>query len=233
MKDIAQFIQKFKSSWNEDTAKVTEDTAINLALYTAKQQERMARAGIPKRYQCCTFEAMAGCGIPPKLAENFAVAKAYALDLERQIDSGHGLLLTGPCGQLKTSMACAIAIEALNHHHSAFFVSMPELLGKLLQEPQDGRFLEKVRCRDVVILDDLGMEYQSKKSDWMKGQVDSIITYRYNEMKPTIITTNLNADQIIRRYDTRLFDRLRDSCYAIISSGESVRETLNTKEDNE
>ena len=101
---------------------------------------------------------------------------------------------------------------------------------KLLQDTKDGTFLSKVRERDVVILDDLGMEYQSKKSDWMKGQVDAIITHRYNELKPTIITTNLDADQIIKRYDTRFFDRLRDSCYAVISGGESVRGTLNPEE---
>ena len=231
MKSIEQIIQNFRAGWNAETAKASEETAKQLAIETAKRQERILRAGIPKRYQWCTFDAIASCGIPPKLAENFAVAKAYAIDLERQMAAGHGLLLTGPCGQLKTTMACAIAIKALESHHSAFFVSMPELLNRLLQEPQDGSFLAKVRDREIVILDDLGMEYQSKKNDWMKGQVDSIITYRYNELKPTIITTNLGADQIIRRYDTRFFDRLRDSCYAIISSGDSVRETLNTKEE--
>jgi DNA replication protein DnaC len=230
MKGIERIIQDFRAGWNAELAEPKEQSE-RLAIEAAKRQERILRAGIPKRYQWCTFKAIKEHGIPPKLAENYAIAKAYSIDLERQMQAGHGLLLTGPCGQLKTTMACAIALKAIASHHSAFFVSMPELLNRLLQEPQDGSFLAKVRDRELVILDDLGMEYQSKKSDWMKGQVDSIITYRYNELKPTIITTNLGADQIIQRYDTRFFDRLRDSCYAIISGGDSTRETLNTKEE--
>ena len=78
---------------------------------------------------------------------------------------------------------------------------------RLLQDPQDGTFLAKVRDRDIVILDDLGMEYQSKKSDWMKGQVDAIITHRYNELKPTIITTNLPLQP--RQGDTTRANRPR------------------------
>ena len=229
--DVKKALADFTAAWSSDYLKVDDENSKQVAIARAmKAQEKIARSGIPKRYRWCTFQAIAERGVPAKLAENFAVAKAYAIDLENQLQAGHGLLMTGPCGQLKTTMACAIALAAIKEKKSVFFVSMPELLTKLLQDPQDGTFLSKVRERDVVILDDLGMEYQSKKSDWMKGQVDAIITHRYNELKPTIITTNLDADQIIKRYDTRFFDRLRDSCYAVISGGESVRGTLNTEE---
>lgn len=164
--DVKKALADFTAAWSSDYLKVDDENSKQVAIARAmKAQEKIARSGIPKRYRWCTFQAIAERGVPAKLAENFAVAKAYALDLENQLQAGHGLLMTGPCGQLKTTMACAIALAAIKKHKSVFFVSMPELLTKLLQDPQDGTFLSKIRDRDVVILDDLGMEYQSKKSD--------------------------------------------------------------------
>ena len=122
--DVKKALADFTAAWSSDYLQVDDENSKQVAIARAmKAQEKIARSGIPKRYRWCNFQAIAERGVPDKLAENFAVAKAYALDLENQLQAGHGLLMTGPCGQLKTTMACAIQEERLDegaggcHHH--------------------------------------------------------------------------------------------------------------------
>jgi DNA replication protein DnaC len=49
------------------------------------------------------------------------------------------------------------------------------------------------RWRGAVILDDLGQE---KVSDWTGEVIYTIVNARYNELLPTIATTNLTDDQL-------------------------------------
>lgn len=58
------------------------------------------------------------------------------------------------------------------------------------------------------ILDDLGSNLVS--SDWQKEMIFNFVNTRYESELPTIITTNLNAEQIAKDYTPRLLSRLKD-----------------------
>lgn len=56
-----------------------------------------------------------------------------------------------------------------------------------------------------VVIDDLGTEDATSKA---KSLVNYIISHRYDEQLPTVITTNLSTVDITTRYGERLLDRI-------------------------
>jgi DNA replication protein DnaC len=73
-----------------------------------------------------------------------------------------------------------------------------------------------------IIIDDLGTE--SIKNDY-GTKVDAVsdaISYAEDSSKTLLITTNLDGEDLDRRYDERTLDRLR-KCKVILIEGESFR----------
>ena len=70
---------------------------------------------------------------------------------------------------------------------------------------------------DLLIIDDLGKE---QCSDWSMSTLYSILNDRYEDMKPTIVTTNYNADSLANALTPKGFDNTK--IVAIISR---LRET--------
>ena len=81
-------------------------------------------------------------------------------------------------------------------------------------------FERKLKNTSLLILDDLGAEYQK---GWVSTKIDAIISERYNRCRPTIITTNLSLAQMKETYAERIIDRLRSTCLNLTFCGESLR----------
>lgn len=60
-----------------------------------------------------------------------------------------------------------------------------------------------------LVVDDLGGEYLDK-SGFYASLLDEIVNERQAESKPTIMTTNLNAEAFKERYGERIIDRIRE-----------------------
>ena len=60
---------------------------------------------------------------------------------------------------------------------------------------------------DLLIIDDLGAEPSIKNSDEF---LYTVINERYSRDKSFIITSNLSKEQILNRYDQRLYGRIFD-----------------------
>ena len=72
----------------------------------------------------------------------------------------------------------------------------------------------------LLVIDDMGAEYGT---DWVVNKVDSIITHRYNELLPTIITTNLTKEEMKGRYMERVYDRLKQTSLMFSGTSDSLR----------
>lgn len=72
-----------------------------------------------------------------------------------------------------------------------------------------------------LVLDDLASEDATPAA---KARVNYVISERYDNLKPTVITGNLNVKEFVARYGERIFDRV--SHYGTIASctGENLRE---------
>ena len=150
--------------------------------------------GIPKRYYDMDFDWLRKHGsFPKENTEAYAVVKEYSHNLKENLESGKGLILRGPSGTGKTSIAVSLLKEAMKLGRGCLMISMPNLLDNMLTLSKGDNvaylsYEQKLRNIPLLLLDDFGAEYS--KSDWVASKVESVIIDRYNRMKPIILTTN-------------------------------------------
>jgi DNA replication protein DnaC len=105
-----------------------------------------------------------------------------------------GLLFIGEPGTGKTHLAVAVLQRLIEHGFQGLFVDYQHLLERIRAsyDPLSGESpreaYEEALDAEVLLLDDLGAH---RVTDWVEDTVTSIITYRCNERKPIIATTNL------------------------------------------
>lgn len=184
-------------------------------------------AGIPKRYATMSFDWLREHGTFP--AENkkaYAIVKAYADNLKYNLDFGKGLILRGPAGTGKTSIAVSVLKRAIDMGKGGMMISMPNLLDNMLTLSKGDNvafmnYEQKLRNIPLLLLDDFGAEYS--KSEWVSAKVESIIIDRYNRMKPVVLTTNYSDSWTKDHYSQRIYDRLRGEYEEAIFKGASHR----------
>lgn len=155
---------------------------------------------IPKRFQGCTWETFEG-ELP-----------AAALALKWWQGEGEDepiCCITGPAGTGKTHMAVATVLRWIAARgYGARFLVVPEWLQDIKAGFGNGvasTLMFRAREAKLLVLDDLGSELAT---DWAQDTVYSVINHRYNELLPTIVTTNLMLAEISQNYHDRLASRL-------------------------
>ena len=152
-----------------------------------------ASARIPRAYEGDTFADYAVTA-----ANRDAVDAAHMM----VADEIKGLFLHGEKGTGKTKLAAIIANERARAGSPVLFASVPDLMADIRSSFRDGTTSEAVQAvknTPFLVLDDLGAE---KMTEWVGEQLFCIVNHRYNEMLPTVVTSNYNPTQIIRRMAT-------------------------------
>ena len=73
---------------------------------------------------------------------------------------------------------------------------------------------------DLLIVDDLGTELPGQ---FVTAALYSLINDRLLEAKPTIISTNLSEEELVRRYNPQIASRLRGSYKRVAFVGDDIR----------
>jgi DNA replication protein DnaC len=167
----------------------------------------------------CTFarfDLRRSEGIPAadaeKLENAFKAARAFA-------ENPQGwLVFLGGYGSGKTHLAAAIANYRADLGYDVSMVLVPDLLDYLRAAfnpnspvSMDRRFNE-VRNKDLLVLDDLGTQ---SMTPWAREKLFQLFTHRYNDNRPTVITTSDRLDDIEPRLRSRLLDRRLCKRYAL------------------
>ena len=136
------------------------------------------------------------------------------------------LLLRGGTGLGKTHLSLAIANEVIKKGFSVIYVSAPEICNKLEKEhfshqynDQEDTFNSLLKC-DLLILDDLGTEFVSP---FTVSCIYNIFNSRVLANKPTVISTNMQLNELVTTYSQRFVSRLIGSCDRLDFIGDDIR----------
>jgi DNA replication protein DnaC len=184
----------------------------------AGRRVRQLEARIPKRYRDISFERLTGPDFVV-FPEQIRVARRFAGDIEKQLDSGQGMWIMGDIGTGKTMLAMLISKAALDAGRTVAIYSFPRLLNLIREAIPSSRngedmegvigFLDRLAGVDLLHIDDVGAE---NRTDWALEQLYSIVNTRYEEQRSIIITTNLQPDELSEQIGARTVSRLIEMC---------------------
>lgn len=150
----------------------------------------------------------------------YQVCKSYAEGMPHDT----GLLLTGPTGTGKTHLAVAILQVALEKGYSGLFVTVPELLDSIKNSFAPGADREELfdaaKDAEILVLDDIGVE---KVTDFVAEKIFTLINSRYEDMLPTIVTSNLTMKELADRLGSRVVSRLCEMTTGALLGGSDYR----------
>lgn len=183
----------------------------------------LKRAGMPKRYRAASADS----------------------GFDEVIASGSGLYIQGPVGCGKTHLACAVA---KSYAHAALarthdkprvarrirFVTSIDFLARLKETydvatgSAESDVMRGFAECDLLILDDLGKDLPT---EWAVNRIFQLLNARYNEMLPTLITTQYTPEQLAVKFSRRadavdaeaIVSRISEMCAAVELGGSDRR----------
>ncbi len=137
------------------------------------------------------------------------------------------LFFYGTVGTGKSFLSGCIANELLKEGYSVIYFSAAGLFDTLARYSFDAKSKENLynfykdlyNC-DLVIIDDLGTEVTNS---FVTSQLFACLNERHLRRKSTIISTNLNLEELRDRYSDRVFSRILSNFTSCKFSGRDIR----------
>lgn len=153
------------------------------------------------------------------MSDNLDFCKNYAENFHLPYN---GIVMRGGTGLGKTHLSLSIANEVIKKGYSVIYGSVLDIFGKAEREHfgnKERTTLETILGVDLLILDDIGAEFESK---FYNSLFYNIINNRMNASKPTIISTNCDLGELLNRYGDRIVSRLQ-TMENLIFTGKDIR----------
>ena len=156
------------------------------------------------------------------MERNFQNCRRYALTFTPHAGN---LLFVGGTGLGKTFLSACIARAVADRGYSVVYESAAHLFGKLEQakfSPSEENRREAARFTecDLLIVDDLGTEMPGQ---FVTAALYTLLNDRILGNLPMVISTNLNVEEISRRYSPQIASRLHGSFQRLTFVGEDIR----------
>ncbi len=120
----------------------------------------------------------------------------------------------------RPDLACAIANQLLEDGVTVLYRRAYDLLREIKStwskdsERTELEVLEKYTRAELLILDEIGVQFGSETE---RVLLFDLLDSRYGGLKPTIVISNLNHNDLAAYLGDRLFDRLADAGSVILS----------------
>ena len=163
-------------------------------------------------------------GFSPRsvMEKTYQICRRYAMGFS--VNAGN-LLFSGNTGLGKTFLSACIARCVADQGYSVVYESAGHLFSTLEKarfeaNDENRRAAAKYTECDLLIVDDLGTELPGQ---FVTAALYSLVNDRLLENRPTIISTNLTEDDLVRRYNPQIASRLRGSYRRVAFVGDDIR----------
>lgn len=174
-------------------------------------EDRLNRAGIPKRFRERSFDTY----IVDTDAKRHALetAREFAENFHDHARKGSTLVFAGNIGTGKGHLAVSAAQNIMAQGHSAFFATAREIVLMLRARwddqsaPSEMEVLRMLTTVSLLVIDEIGVQFNT---DAERDQLFGVIDGRYRDLMPTILTTNLSRKALQQAIGERSYSRLRE-----------------------
>ena len=175
-------------------------------------------------------DAKWGVNIRMVMEKNFQHIRKYAMSFT--MESGN-LLFSGGTGLGKTFLSACVARCVTDRGFSVVYESASHLFSKLERakfapSEENTREVMKYYACDLLIIDDLGTELPGQ---FVTAALYNLVNDRLIEKKPMLVSTNLNIDEIRKRYSPQIASRFEGNFRGITFVGEDIRVKKNKGSD--
>lgn len=149
-----------------------------------------------------------------------AQAKRLACEYDvEDVKQGRGLLFFGDPGVGKTMLEVLAMDRAIDAGLTVMFATAPAYIAA--NKPGgDREWVDHCYAADLLVVDDLGQE---RATDYATSEWELLISFRHNEGKATLWTSNLSKSKLLELYGGRIIDRIRDRSTVVELTGPSYR----------
>lgn len=134
----------------------------------------------------------------------FKRCKKYCENSTEILDKGFGIYIYGDKGTGKTHLTSCMANELIKQYKQVLFTNFFEI-SKSIRATFRGQgneidLINKIANVDFLFIDDLGTEKVTKEGEdtWLQDKIFEVINKRYNNMKPTIFTSNYSLQELVQ-----------------------------------
>lgn len=168
------------------------------------------------------FDPKYGASPRTIMERNFQNCRRYALTFSQNAGN---LLFVGGTGLGKTFLSACIARAVADRGYSVVYETASHLFSKLEQArfnstEESRREAAKLTECDLLIIDDLGTEMPGQ---FVTASLYSLLNDRLISGKPMLITTNLNEEDMKRRYSPQIASRIYGGFRGMTFVGEDIR----------
>lgn len=186
--------------------KEAKELALAIEYKKAKDERLRVIAGISKRNMYKTFDDYICSN------DGQSKAKSDCMRYFNEFPTDKSMIMVGGVGTGKTLLA-SVGIESIIENHKCKIIKTIDVVRELKATwAKDNNNTEESLIRyysniDLLVLDEVGSQFGS---DTEKLFIFDIIDGRYQNMKPTILISNLDIDGIKDSIGDRCVDRLRE-----------------------